>query len=94
MVLGMIALMYLLVGYLIMTGYFSWVMAVVLVGLTALPSLWTMYKAPKPKEEPASLPKGVWPLYFSAASFGHNRRYGTFLLVGLILELILRTVIK
>jgi 1,4-dihydroxy-2-naphthoate octaprenyltransferase len=92
-VLVMIALMYLLVGYLILIGYFSPVMAIVLVGLTALPGLWKMYKAPKPKEEPADLPKGIWPLYFSAASFGHNRRYGTFFLLGLILELVLKAVL-
>jgi len=93
-VLVMIALMYLLVGYLILIGYFSPVMAIVLVGLTALPGLWKMYQAPKPKEEPADLPKGIWPLYFSAASFGHNRRYGTFFLLGLILELVLKAILK
>jgi len=93
-VLGMITLMYLLVGYLVLVGYFSPVMAVVLIGLTSLPSVWTMYKAPKPVAEPASLPKGIWPLYFSAASFGHNRRYGTFFLLGLILELILKLTLK
>ena len=93
-VLVMIALMYLLVGYLILIRYFSPVMAVVLVGLTALPGLWKMYQAPKPKEEPADLPKGIWPLYFSAASFGHNRRYGTFFLLGLILELVLQAILK
>ena len=92
-VLGMIALMYLLVGYLVLTGYFSPVMAVVLVGLTSLPGLWKMYRSPKPLEEPADLPKGIWPLYFSAASFGHNRRYGTFLLLGLILELIIKSIL-
>ncbi len=93
-VLGMMALMYLLVGYLVLVGYFSPVMAVVLVGLTSLPSVWAMYKAPKPAAEPADLPKGIWPLYFSAASFGHNRRYGTFFLLGLILELILKLALK
>lgn len=93
-VLGMMALMYLLVGYLVLTGYFSPMMAVVLVGLTSLPAVWAMYKAPKPAAEPADLPKGIWPLYFSAASFGHNRRYGTFFLLGLILELILKLLLK
>lgn len=93
-VLGMMALMYLLVGYLVLIGYFSPVMAVVLVGLTSLPAVWAMYKAPKPAAEPADLPKGIWPLYFSAASFGHNRRYGTFFLLGLILELILKLLLK
>jgi 1,4-dihydroxy-2-naphthoate octaprenyltransferase len=93
-VLVMIALMYLLVGYLVLIGYFSPVMVIVLVGLTALPGLWKMYQAPKPKEEPADLPKGIWPLYFSAASFGHNRRYGTLFLLGLILELVLKAILK
>lgn len=91
-VLAMIALMYLLVGYLILNGYFSPVMAIVLVGLTALPAVIKMYTAPKPQAEPADLPKGIWPLYFSAASFGHNRRYGTFFLLGLILELVLKSI--
>jgi 1,4-dihydroxy-2-naphthoate octaprenyltransferase len=93
-VLGMITLMYLLVGYLILTGYFTPLMAIVLIGLTNLPTVWKMYRSPKPLEEPADLPKGIWPLYFSAASFVHNRRYGTFFLLGLILELVLQAILK
>lgn len=91
-VLGMITLMYLLVGYLILTGYFTPLMAIVLIGLTNLPTVWKMYRFPKPQEEPADLPKGIWPLYFSAASFVHNRRYGSFLLLGFILELVLKSI--
>lgn len=91
-VLGMITLMYLLVGYLILTGYFTPLMAIVLIGLTNLPTVWKMYRSPKPQEEPADLPKGIWPLYFSAASFVHNRRYGSFLLIGFILELVLKSI--
>mgnify|MGYP001319104497 FL=1 len=91
-VLVMVALMYLLVGYLIIIGYFIPLMALVLIGLTTLPTLWAFYKNPKPLVKPADLPEGIWPLYFSAASFAHNRRYGTFLLLGLILEWVMKAI--
>ncbi|PKO06338.1 MAG: prenyltransferase [Chloroflexi bacterium HGW-Chloroflexi-3] len=89
-VLGMIALQYLTVIALVFTGFFTPVMLIVLAALTAIPRVWAMYKAPKPENCPPEYDPSIWPLWFSAISFFHNRRYGMFLMLGLILEVILR----
>ena len=89
-VLGMIALQYLTVIALVITGFFTPVMLIVLAALTAIPRVWAMYKAPKPESCPAEYDPSIWPLWFSAISFFHNRRYGMLLMLGLILEVILR----
>jgi 1,4-dihydroxy-2-naphthoate octaprenyltransferase len=51
-----------------------------------------MFRQPRPEEKPANYPD-VWPNYFVAAAFVHNRRFGLFYLLGLILETILVRVI-
>ena len=82
----MMGLQYIFTIYLIVTGYFSPVMLVVLLALTAVPMVWQVYRAPKPKEMPDGYQADVWPLYFVALSFLHNRRFGLWYLAGLILD--------
>jgi 1,4-dihydroxy-2-naphthoate octaprenyltransferase len=89
-VLVMIALQYLTVIALVITGFFTPVMLIVLAALTAIPRVWAMYKAPKPEERPAEYDASIWPLWFSAIAFYHNRQYGMFLILGLIVEVVLR----
>lgn len=89
-VLGMIAMQYATVIALVISGFFTPVMLLVLGGLTAIPRVWAMYKNPKPESCPSDYDPSIWPLWFSAISFYHNRRYGMFLMVGLILEVVLR----
>lgn len=86
-VLVMIALMYLMVVSLVITGYFSPVMLIVLLALYTIPRVWSMYRLPKPAEAPASLESGIWPLWFSAIAFYHNRAYGLLLMLGLVLNI-------
>ena len=86
-VVAMIALMYLLVAVLVLAWYFSPIMLVSFLALTTLKSVWNVYKNPKPEQAPADYPPGAWPLWFSATSFYHNRSFGMFFLLGLILSL-------
>jgi 1,4-dihydroxy-2-naphthoate octaprenyltransferase len=44
-----------------------------------------IFRQPKPAEKPANFPE-VWPNYFVAAAFVHNRQFGLFYLLGLILN--------
>jgi 1,4-dihydroxy-2-naphthoate polyprenyltransferase len=88
--LGMIVLQYVLVIVLILTGYFTPLMLVALIGLKNVPSVWKMFLKPKPAERPADYPADAWPLWFSAAAFLQNRLYGLMLLLGLILSLFVR----
>ena len=85
-VLGMIVLMYLLVIYLVVSGFFTPAMLVVLFALTLVPSVWRIYRKPYPEERPESFPPEAWPTYFAATSFVHNRRYGLLFLLGLLAD--------
>jgi 1,4-dihydroxy-2-naphthoate polyprenyltransferase len=86
MVLVFFALMYLLVIGLVLVGFFSPAMLIVLLALTVLPKILPMFRAPKPEEKPEGFADDVWPLWFSAACFVHTRRYGVLFLAGLLID--------
>ncbi len=90
-VLGMMAFQYILVIVLVISGFFTPVMLLVLLGLTAIPQVWAMYKNPKPAQCPENYDQNTWPLWFVAISFVHNKRYGMVFLLGLILDILLKT---
>jgi 1,4-dihydroxy-2-naphthoate octaprenyltransferase len=92
-VLGMIAMQYISVLYLVAIGFFSPVMLVVLFALFTLKQVLPMYSKPKPEVCPPDYAKDTWPLYFVATAFYQNKRYGMFFLLGLIADVILKTVI-
>ena len=85
----MFIMQYLLVGYLVLSGFFHWVLLLVLIALRTLVRIWPMFRAPKPAEKPADYPP-VWPNYFVAAAFVHNREFGAMFLIGLISNLFLK----
>lgn len=87
--LVMMALQYVFVIALVIRGFFSPVMLVVLLALTAVPQVWKIYRAPKPEQEPAGYPPDTWPLYFVAAAFVHNKRFGLWYLAGLLVQTLL-----
>ncbi len=84
------ALQYVLVIYLVIIKFYSPVLLVVLLALTAAPQVWAVYRHPKPEERPAEYPADAWPLWFVAFAFLHNKRFGLFYLLGLILDVGLR----
>lgn len=85
--LGMIFLQYILVVYLVFIGFFTPLMLIVFFSITVLRQLIPLFRHPKPEEKPADYPD-VWPNYFVAAAFVHNRRFGLLFLLGLILDTI------
>jgi 1,4-dihydroxy-2-naphthoate polyprenyltransferase len=88
-IVGMFLLQYLAVIYLTMTGFFTPVLLIVLSALPSFFQVLPMFRAPRPDEKPADFPD-VWPNYFVAAAFVHNRRFGILYLLGLVFETILR----
>ncbi len=88
---GMLILQYLLVIYLVFTGFFSPVMLAVLLALFTFRRIGPMFKAPKPAEKPADFPE-VWPNYFVAAAFIHNRNFGIVFLLALIVDAVLKVI--
>ncbi len=87
---GMLVLQYILVAYLVLTGFFTPVMLVVLLALPAFVRIMPIFRAPRPAEKPAGYPPedtpDVWPNWFVAAAFYHNRTFGLWFLSGLIVN--------
>ena len=68
-------------------------MLFVLFALSAVPLVWPMYKDKKPAQRPEDYDESIWPLWFSAISFFHNKRFGMLFLLGLILDILLKNFI-
>jgi 1,4-dihydroxy-2-naphthoate polyprenyltransferase len=91
-VMVMIALQYLLVVALVISGFFTPAMLVVLLALIPSPWVWRLLSKPKPKTPP-EVDRTGWPMWFVSAVFLHNRTYGMLFLLGLILDTIIKRVI-
>jgi 1,4-dihydroxy-2-naphthoate octaprenyltransferase len=87
-VVGMLVLQYLSVVYLVITRFFTPVMLIVFFSVPVFLQILPMFRQPKPAEKPADYPD-VWPNYFVASAFVHNRRFGLLYLLGLILNAVL-----
>jgi 1,4-dihydroxy-2-naphthoate octaprenyltransferase len=85
--LGMIFLQYVLVVYLVIIGFFTPIMLIIFFSIPVLLQIVPMFRNPKPEEKPQDYPD-VWPNYFVAGAFVHNRRFGMLFLLGLILNTI------
>lgn len=94
-VIFMTALQYISVLYLVLKGFFTPVILIVLFVLkTFFQILLPMYKNPKPENKPDDYPEEVWPLWYVASAFYHNRRFGIFYLLGLLADTILKIVLN
>lgn len=91
--LGMLILQYIFVAYLIVIQFFTPVLVIVIGALRTLRRIWPMFKGPKPAEKPEGFPD-VWPNYFVAAAFVHNREFGMLFLLGLIADTLLKAFIR
>ncbi len=88
-VVAMFLLQYVLTVYLVVIQFFTPVLLIVGVALRELRRLLPLFGAPKPAEKPADFPE-VWPNYFVAAAFVHNRTFGVWFLLGLIADTVLK----
>jgi 1,4-dihydroxy-2-naphthoate octaprenyltransferase len=90
--LVMLVLQYVLTFVLVLGGYYTLLMAAILLAIPTFRKIWPMFKAPKPAEKPADYPD-VWPNYFVAAAFIHNRSFGVWFMLALIVDSILKVYI-
>jgi len=88
--LGMIGLQYILVFYLVISREFTPALVFVVMAADALPSVWQVYKNPRPHEKPENYPADAWPLYYVALAFVHNRKFGMWYFAGLILDVVFK----
>jgi 1,4-dihydroxy-2-naphthoate octaprenyltransferase len=86
--LSLLILQYAFTIYLIIDGYFTPAMLAIVLALPVLREIWPMFQGPKPEEKPEDFPD-VWPNYFVAAAFQHNRRFGMWFLLGIIADILL-----
>jgi 1,4-dihydroxy-2-naphthoate octaprenyltransferase len=85
----MMALQYLLTVYLVVNGFFTAVMLIVALALREFMRILPMFRAPKPEQKPPDYPD-VWPNWFVAAAFVHNRAFGLMFMLSLILDTVLK----
>lgn len=85
-----IVMIYLVIAYLVFVPrYFTPAMLIVFLAYKeALMALGVMNK-PKPAQAPEGWP--AWPVWFSGFAFQHNRKFGGYLILGLIIDAFLRT---
>jgi len=93
-VLTLMVLPYLLVVVLIITRYYTPVLLLVFVAVPTLLKLYPQFLKPKPETRPQDFPdgQGGWPLYFAPQAFINTRAFGTWFMLGLILDLVIRLV--
>ncbi|MCX6035566.1 MAG: prenyltransferase [Chloroflexi bacterium] len=91
-VLAMMALPYLLVVVLIITHYFTPVLLLVFVAVPTFLKMYPQFLKPKPETRPEGFPdgQGGWPLYFAPQAFVNNRAFGTWFMLAMILDVIIR----
>lgn len=94
-VIFMTIFQYVSVLYLVLKGFFTPVVLLVFLVLkTFFKILFPIYKSQKPELKPDNYPEDVWPLWYVAAAFYHNRRFGIVYLLSLIIDTILKITLK
>jgi 1,4-dihydroxy-2-naphthoate octaprenyltransferase len=88
-VIGLLMVQYALLLGLIVVGYFSWYLLLVMATLKSLPAFIGVYRQPRPDQKPDDFPASVWPLWYSAFAFDHTRKFSGLLLLALLLDLVL-----
>lgn len=89
---GMIFVQYLLTAFLVVIQYFTPLMLLVLLSIPRLSQVLPAFFKPRPIECPDNFPEGQggWPLYFAPLAFTYNRSFGTFFMLGLVADTLLR----
>lgn len=86
--IGMLTTQYVLTLALVLTGYASWLLMIVVFALPWYVRALRAYTNPRPAAPPAEYPPGIWPLWYAAFAFAHTRRFGALFMLGLALDVI------
>jgi len=91
-VIAMMVLPYLLVAGLVVARSFTPVLALALLAVPTTMKTIGLFLSPRPAARPDWLTEGNggWPLYFAPLGFVHNRAFGLWFLLGLVLDVALR----
>jgi 1,4-dihydroxy-2-naphthoate octaprenyltransferase len=91
--IAILILQYVAVAYLVLTRFFGPVMLVTFLALPSFFRILPILRQPKPAQKPEDFPD-VWPNYFVAAAFYHNRVFGMLFLLGLVAQTLLRSLVR
>jgi len=84
-------LIYAVIAYLVfIPHYFTPIMLIVFLAFRHALSAIRLLNNPRPKQPPQGYP--AWPTWFSAVTFFHNRQFGGWLILGLIVDTLLHVV--
>ena len=87
-----VIMIYVVILYLVfVTRYFTQVMLIVFLAVKDALMFFKVLNAPKPERPPEGWPP-VWPVWFSGFAFQHNRQFGGYILLGLIVDALLHII--
>jgi len=87
--IAVLILIYIVIVYLVFVPYyFTPIMLIVFLAWKRLITAIKVLSKPRPAEAPPGYP--IWPIWFSAFSFNHNRMFGGLFILGLIADTLLR----
>lgn len=87
--IGMMVLQYLLVIILVISRFFTPAMLLVFLAVRKFQLAFKVFNQAKPAEPPEEYPKESWPLWYVAFAFLHNRTFGGFFLLALLIDTVL-----
>jgi len=83
-------MIYVVILYLVFaTRYFTPAMLIVFLAYKDVLTFFKVLNYPKPAQAPEEA-KAFWPVWFSGFAFQHNRQFGGYILMGLIIDALLR----
>jgi len=86
-----VVMIYVVIAYLVFVPrYFTPIMLIVFFAIKDAITLIKVMNNPKPPQAPEGWP--AWPTWFSAFAFQHNRQFGGYILLGLILDALLHVI--
>ena len=86
-----VVMIYVVIAYLVFVPrYFTPFMLLVFFALKDAIRVIKVLNDPKPDEAPEGWP--AWPTWFSGFAFMHNRQFGMYILLGLIVDALLHTI--
>ncbi len=85
----MMIFQYLIILYLVIVKVLSPFVLIVFLSIPVFLKVSKMYIRKKPEKKPDDYREDVWPLWYVAGAFWHNRRFGMLYLLGLIIDVIL-----
>ena len=86
-----VVMIYAVIAYLVFVpGYFTPIMLVVFFALKDAIRAIKVLNSPKPEKAPEGWP--AWPAWFSGFTFQHNRQFGMYILLGLLVDALLHVI--